>query len=135
MQFCAEVGVRQIQLAGYDGTHEPSTEGTRARFMENLLKTAAYAARYGVLLGFETMETPFYEHLRKGDAVRVRGEFPYLQVYPDIGNPTNALGDPCRTWKQRGGISRRRISRRQTQGCSGDVLFGTGHTAVCARNP
>ncbi len=99
--------------------YEPSTEGTRARFMENLLKTAAYAARYGVLLGFETMETPFYEHLRKGDAVRVRGEFPIYRFIRILATSQTRLATLCRLGKQRGGISRRRISRRQTQGCSG----------------
>lgn len=128
VQFCAEVGVRQIQLAGYDVYYEPSTEGTRARFMENLLKTAAYAARYGVLLGFETMETPFMNTCEKAMRYVSAVNSPYLQVYPDIGNLTNALGDPLPDLETaRGHITAAHL-KETNPGLFRDVPFGTGHT-------
>lgn len=128
VQFCAEVGIRQIQLAGYDVYYEPSTEETRARFAENLRRTVAYAAKYGVLLGFETMETPFMNTC--GKAMRYVSEIgsPYLQVYPDIGNLTNALGDPLPDLETaRGHITAAHL-KETNPGLFRDVPFGTGHT-------
>ena len=85
-----DLGVRIIQLAGYDVYYEPSTPDTVRWFGENLAKCAALAARCGVLLGFETMETPFMDTV--GKAMRWVDEIgsPYLTVYPDLGNLTNA---------------------------------------------
>jgi len=54
--LAADLGIRIIQIAGYDAYYEPSTETTQALFAENLAKSVAFAARYGVCLAFETME-------------------------------------------------------------------------------
>ena len=48
------------------------------------------AAREGVLLGFETMETPFMDTVGKSMAYVSQIDSPYLGVYPDLGNLTNA---------------------------------------------
>ncbi|AEB06603.1 L-xylulose 5-phosphate 3-epimerase [Coriobacterium glomerans PW2] len=90
IDLACDLGVRTIQLAGYDVYYEPSDTGTRKRFAENLARVAEMAARSGVLLGFETMETPFMDTVEK--AMRYVHEIgsPYLGVYPDIGNLTNA---------------------------------------------
>lgn len=85
-----DLGVRIIQLAGYDVYYEESTAETKALFIENLKKAAEMAAVRGIALGFETMETPFMNTVWKSmfyvDAV----DSPYLGVYPDAGNLTNA---------------------------------------------
>lgn len=84
------LGIRIIQLAGYDVYYEDSSPVTRKRFLENLKKCVAIAARHGVLLGFETMETPFMDTVSKAMAVVRAVDSPYLNVYPDLGNCTNA---------------------------------------------
>ena len=85
-----DLGVRTIQLAGYDVYYEESTAQTKAMFLENLKSAAKMAAARGVVLGFETMETEFMNTVWKAmyyvDAVGS----PYLGVYPDSGNLTNA---------------------------------------------
>lgn len=48
------------------------------------------AAEEGVMLGFETMETPFMDTTAKAMAYVNLVESPYLGVYPDSGNITNA---------------------------------------------
>ena len=58
--------------------------------MQSLARGVDCAARYGVLLGFETMETPFMDTVEKAMAYVRRIGSPYLGVYPDIGNLTNA---------------------------------------------
>ncbi|MBN2850576.1 MAG: L-ribulose-5-phosphate 3-epimerase, partial [Erysipelotrichaceae bacterium] len=63
------LGIRIIQLAGYDVYYEDSSPITRKRFLENLKKCVAIAARHGILLGFETMETPFMDTVSKAMAV------------------------------------------------------------------
>ena len=85
-----DLGIRIIQLAGYDVYYEESTAETKAWFLENLKKAAEMAAIRGIVMGFETMETDFMNTVWKSmyyvDAVGS----PYLGVYPDSGNLTNA---------------------------------------------
>lgn len=88
--FGSAVGVKIIQLAGYDVYYEDHDAGTVARFRENLAKAAEMAAAYGILLGFETMETPFMDTTEKAMRFVTEIHSPYLGVYPDIGNMKNA---------------------------------------------
>lgn len=84
------LGIRTIQLAGYDVYYDEGTEQTRADFVKNLKKSAQMAAKKGILLGFETMETPFMDTVEKAMHYVDLVNSPYLGVYPDIGNLTNA---------------------------------------------
>ena len=52
------IGLRTIQLAGYDVYYEPSDEGTRQRFIEGLRWAVDEAARSQVMLAVEIMDTP-----------------------------------------------------------------------------
>lgn len=90
LDLACDLGVRTIQLAGYDVYYEEGTEETRKRFEENLAKAVDMAARVGVLMGFETMETPFMDTVEKAMAYVKKIDSPYLGVYPDMGNLTNA---------------------------------------------
>lgn len=90
LDLACDLGVRTIQLAGYDVYYEQGSEDTRKRFEENLAKAVEMAARVGVLLGFETMETPFMDTVEKAMAYVDKIDSPYLGVYPDMGNLTNA---------------------------------------------
>lgn len=84
------LGIRIIQLAGYDVYYEESTKTSTAWFIENLKRATSMAACKGVMLGFETMETEFMNTVAKSMVyVRSIGS-PYLGVYPDCGNLTNA---------------------------------------------
>ena len=85
-----DLGVRIIQLAGYDVYYEESSEETKQRFEENLKKSVLMAARAGVLLGFETMETEFMNTVEKAMKYVNIVDSTYLNVYPDSGNITNA---------------------------------------------
>ena len=82
--FAADAGIGIIQLAGYDVYYEPGDESTRARFREGLDMGAVWAAEAGVILAFETMETPFMDTVEKAMTwVREIGS-PWLGLYPDI---------------------------------------------------
>ncbi|MDK2809028.1 MAG: L-ribulose-5-phosphate 3-epimerase [Clostridiales bacterium] len=85
-----DFGIRIIQLAGYDVYYEDSNQETKERFLQNLIKATQMAARAGVVLGFETMETEFMNTVEKAMNYVNIVNSSYLSVYPDIGNITNA---------------------------------------------
>jgi L-ribulose-5-phosphate 3-epimerase len=90
VELAADLGIRVIQLAGYDVYYSPSTGSTRQRFADNLARCVELAAARGVVLAFETMETPFMNTVGKAMRFVRQVDSPYLQVYPDVGNLTNA---------------------------------------------
>lgn len=111
-QLACQLGVRIIQLAGYDVYYESGSELTRARFVENLKKAVLLASQYGVLLGFETMETPFMDTVQKAMVFVNEVNSPYLQVFPDIGNLSNA-------------------SKIYGKSVNEDLMTGKGHLVAC----
>ena len=90
VKLAARLGIRTIQLAGYDVYYEEGDEHTRADFLKNLKLATEMASRDGVQLGFETMETPFMDTVGKAMNYVNIVDSPYLGVYPDVGNITNA---------------------------------------------
>lgn len=85
-----DLGIRIIQLAGYDVYYEKGTAESEALFRENLKKATLMAACRGIVLGFETMETEFMNTTEKSMKYVNVVDSPWLGVYPDSGNLTNA---------------------------------------------
>ena len=69
------------------------------------------AAKKGVILAFETMETEFLNTIKKTMHYINIINSPYLQIYPDLGNITNAAL-----------INRQNVSE--------DLRSGNGHIAA-----
>lgn len=90
IQLADDLGVRIIQLAGYDVYYEESSLETKKRFLANLKKAVNLAERSSVVLGFETMENEFMNTVEKAMKYVTLVGSSYLNVYPDIGNITNA---------------------------------------------
>lgn len=90
IQLADDLGIRVIQLAGYDVYYEEGSEQTRKDFAENLKKAVEMAAVHGVVLGFETMETEFMNTCEKSMKYVDKINSTYLNVYPDCGNINNA---------------------------------------------
>ncbi|MDR2832843.1 MAG: L-ribulose-5-phosphate 3-epimerase [Streptococcaceae bacterium] len=80
------LGVRVIQLAGYDVYYEEKSELTRQLFIENLKKCVAMAQEKAVMLSIEIMDDPFMSSIEKFMEIKKDISSPYLQVYPDVGN-------------------------------------------------
>ena len=126
-----DLGIRVIQLAGYDVYYEEGTEETRRLFGENLEKAVEMASRRSVVLGFETMETEFMNTVEKSmkyvDAVNSL----YLGVYPDLGNLTNAAKtygtDVCEDIRLGTGHLTSMHLKETVPGVFREVPFGTGH--------
>ena len=91
IDLACDLGIRIIQLAGYDVYYEASTWDSKKYFAENLETAVHYAAKNGVILAFETMETDFMNTVSKAMKYVTEINSPYLEVYPDIGNITNAF--------------------------------------------
>ena len=68
IELAGDLGVRVIQLAGYDIYYETADDSTRGWFLENLFQCVHMAKQYGMMLGFETMETSFMDTVSKAMA-------------------------------------------------------------------
>ena len=96
VDLASDLGIRTIQLAGYDVYYEPKTIASRNTFVENLAKCVAVAANKSVVLAIEIMDDPFINSISKFLSIKSQIPSPYLQVYPDLGNlsawPENDVG-------------------------------------------
>jgi len=91
IDFSQDIGIRIIQLAGYDEYYHESNERTREYFLHSLMDIVAYGAARGVYLALETVDKELIDSTEKAmEFVTLIGS-PYLQVYPDVGNIT-AMG-------------------------------------------
>jgi len=86
IEFASDIGLRVVQVMGYDVFYETSDEHTAVNFIEGLQRGAQYAGQAGVMLGLENLDTPFVENLSKGLAIIHEINSPWLRLYPDIGN-------------------------------------------------
>lgn len=132
VDLASKLGIAIIQLAGYDVYYETGDEDTRAWFAENLAICAEIAAKEGVLLGFETMETAFMDTVSKAMAyVKLIGSS-YLGVYPDIGNLKNASvlygTDLLADIESGRGHTFAAHLKETVPGVYRNMVFGTGHT-------
>lgn len=111
IDLASDLEIRIIQIAGYDEYYKPSNENTKQYFLENLRFSVQMAAKRGIMLAFETMETEFINTVVKAMHYVNIINSPYLQIYPDLGNITNA-------------------AVRYGQNVSDDLLSGKGHIAA-----
>lgn len=131
LELADDLGIRIIQLAGYDVYYEESTDDTRASFLENLKIAAEMAASRGIPMGFETMETEFMNTVGKAMCYVNKVDSVYLNVYPDLGNITNAavaygtsVTDDLETG--RGRLVALHL-KETVPGKFREISFGTGH--------
>lgn len=86
IELAQDLGVRIIQLAGYDVYYEEKSPQTRERFIQNLRKACDWAEAAQVILAIEIMDDPFINSIEKYLAIEKEIDSPYLFVYPDTGN-------------------------------------------------
>ncbi len=85
--LCQNLGVRVLQVAGYDVYYEPGSDETYRRYAGNLEKMTRIAEKHGVTLAIEPVEKGVLSVRMALDIVeRIRS--PFLQIYPDIANMT-----------------------------------------------
>ncbi|MHC5267815.1 L-ribulose-5-phosphate 3-epimerase [Enterococcus sp. LJL98] len=97
VNLASKLGIRNIQLAGYDVYYEDKSILSREYFIENLTKAVQLAAAKQVMLSIEIMDDPFMNSISKFMKIKREIPSPWLQCYPDIGNlsawPENDVGD------------------------------------------
>lgn len=131
IRLAEDIGIRIIQLAGYDVYYEESSQETRERFEKNLRKAAMMAAEAGVVMGFETMETEFMNTVEKAMHYVKLVDSCYLNVYPDSGNITNAAvsygTDVLDDLKSGAGHLAAVHLKETVPGKFREIPYGTGH--------
>ncbi len=83
-----DLGIRTIQLAGYDVYYEPHDKETEQRFLEGMEWSANLAASKQVMLAMEIMDTAFMSSLSIWKWWDKQIASPWFTVYPDVGNLT-----------------------------------------------
>ena len=131
IKLAADLGIRTVMLPGYDIYFGDSTEQTKQYFLENIALAASIAAKEGVMLGFETMENDFMNSTAKGMEYVKQINSPYLKMYPDSGNITNAAvlsnADVCEDLKTACGSLIALHLKESKPGIFREVAFFTGH--------
>lgn len=133
IDFAVAIGVRVIQIAGYDVYYEPSTPQSVRLFREAMAWSAQKAAQKQVMLAMEVMDTPFMNSISKHMAYESMLHSPWYKVYPDVGN-ISAWPENDVNYEFENGInSIVAIHLKDTLAVSGDyagkfkcVPFGTG---------
>ena len=94
IELATDIGVKIIQIIGYDVFYETSDEHTQRWFLEGLQKGAQRAGTAGVMLGLENADVEFVNSAEKAMHLIHAVNSPWLNVYPDMGNLTAAGNDP-----------------------------------------
>ena len=94
IELASELGVKVIQVMGYDVFYEPSTPDSGARFLEGLHQGACWAGAAGIMLALENVDVPFVNSVEKAMRFVQVVNSPWFNVYPDIGNLAAAGYDP-----------------------------------------
>ena len=129
--LASDLGIRTIMIPGYDIYYGESTVESKRLFLENLRQGTNIAAREGVVLGMETMENEFMNTVEKGMKYVNMIHSPYLMMYPDSGNITNAAEihrhDVCEDLSLGKGKMIALHLKESKTGVFREVPFGTGH--------
>jgi predicted hexulose-6-phosphate isomerase len=94
IELAADLGVKVIQIMGYDAFYEPSNADTQARYLEGLHTGVNWASAAGVLLALENGDSKLVDSVEKAMRFVKMLNSPWFQVYPDIGNMTAAGYSP-----------------------------------------
>ena len=86
LDLAVDLGIHNIQMAGYDVFYETKSDLSRELYVENLAKCVHMAAEKMVMLSIETMDDPFINSMTKIAHYKTQIHSPWLQAYPDLGN-------------------------------------------------
>ena len=126
IKFAQDVGVRVIQLAGYDVYYQQANDETRRRFREGLTQAVEMASRAQVTLAMEIMDYPLMNSISKAMGYAHYLNNPWFQLYPDIGN-LSAWDNDVQMELQAGSGHIVAVHVKDTQpGKFKNVPFGTG---------
>lgn len=95
IDFSVDVGVRIVQVPGYDVFDEqPGDAATAARFMDGMRQAAEWAGQAGVMLGLENVDVPLSESIVACMEIVRQINSVWFHIYPDMANVAAAGYDP-----------------------------------------
>ena len=95
IDFSVDVGVRIVQVPGYDVFDEqPGDAGTVARYIDGLHQAVEWASQAGVMLAIENADVPMTESIIACLAIVRQIDSVWFQIYPDMANGAGAGYDP-----------------------------------------
>ncbi|MFC1923307.1 L-ribulose-5-phosphate 3-epimerase [Chloroflexota bacterium] len=94
IELASDIGVKIIQVIGYDVFYETSDESTQFWFLEGLRKGAQRAGEIGVMLGLENADVEYVNSVEKIMHLVRKVNSPWFNVYPDMGNLVASGYDP-----------------------------------------
>lgn len=86
IELAVDLGIRNIQMAGYDVYYEKGNEKTRELYIDGMKQGLKWAKQANVMLSIEIMDHPFMNSISKYLEFDKILNSPFLTVYPDIGN-------------------------------------------------
>ncbi len=95
IELAVDLGIRNIQMAGYDVYYEEGDKETRELYIEGMKQSLKWAEQANVMLSIEIMDHPFMNSITKYLEFDKILNSPFLTVYPDVGNLT-AWGNDVR---------------------------------------
>ena len=96
IELAVDLGLRVIQVMGYDVFYEPSTPDTEANFLEGLKIGEKWASAAGVMLALENIDHETVDSVEKAMRFVKELDSPWFNVYPDIGNLAAFGYDPIK---------------------------------------
>lgn len=93
IKFAKDIGISNIQLAGYDVYYEKADEETERLFIEGLTYATRKASSASIMLSIEIMDTEFIGTITRCLKYIKLVNSPWLQIYPDFGNLSQWTGD------------------------------------------
>ena len=90
IRLCQSLGIRVLQVAGYDVFYERASPQTYHRYIDNLAEMTKIAEQHGVMLAIEPVAKGVLS-IQMALEIITAIRSPFLQIYPDIANMA-ALG-------------------------------------------
>ena len=86
LDFANNIGLKVLQIAGYDVFYEQSSAETYARFRRGLRTIASLAEEHGLMLGLENVDTEMSKTIAQCMDIVNAIDSPCLEMYPDFAN-------------------------------------------------
>lgn len=86
IELAVDIGVKIIQVMGYDVFYEKSDQDTQRRYLDGLNLGVNRAGTAGVMLGVENVDVEFVDSVEKAVKIVQEIDSPWLNIYPDMGN-------------------------------------------------
>lgn len=94
IKLAEALGIRNIQLAGYDVYYEDQTKASEAYFIEGLKYASKLASEANIMLSIEIMDTYFLGTISRCLKYIDMINSPWLKIYPDLGNLSQWTDNP-----------------------------------------